>query len=301
MGSVRPERLQLKRRPNAKPVPPVQLSDEEKRAKAAAFAREIGQRFGNPGGLSDRPPDHLRGVTQKEEEGAQHVTGASGPDHRQREGVGAGAEGPETGQKIASSSAAARAPEAPPGRLVDPHRPNPDVPVSPTPPARTKPNKRENEFMMNLIVLRNTLRVNAPACRERARAAGKWIWRDIRLLLTLVDRIQGAMLETMPESRNEYYGNYAKWGHYELRIDGPVRNARQLLVTDMHLAAICEAAMENACIMCMKEGQEIGRCALREALLEVAPPTRIATNEKWRECEYRDAAGRLVLGEEVTV
>ena len=155
--------------------------------------------------------------------------------------------------------------------------------------------------MMNLIVLRNTLRVNAPACRERARAAGKWIWRDIRLLLTLVDRIQGAMLETMPESRNEYYGNYAKWGHYELRIDGPVRNARQLLVTDMHLAAICEAAMENACIMCMKEGQEIGRCALREALLEVAPPTEIRTNEKWRECEYRDAAGRLVLGEEVTV
>ena len=180
MGSVRPERLPPKRRPNAKPVPPVLLSEEEKRAKAAAIASEIAKKYG-PGPT----------VTRKTDGAPEQVTGASGPDLRQREGVGAGAEGPETGQKIASSSAAARAPQA---RAAAPER--------------TKPNKRENEFMMNLIVLRNTLRVNAPACRERARAAGKWIWRDIRLLLTLVDRIQGAMLETMPESRNEYYGNY---------------------------------------------------------------------------------------------
>lgn len=43
--------------------------------------------------------------------------------------------------------------------------------------------------MLNLMILRNTLRTNAPSCRERARLAGKWVWRDIRLMLTLVNRV----------------------------------------------------------------------------------------------------------------
>ncbi len=156
--------------------------------------------------------------------------------------------------------------------------------------------------MLNLMILRNTLRTNAPSCRDRARRAGKWIWRDIRLLLTLVDRIQGAMLTTMPESRDEYYGAYAKHGHYELHIDGPVKTARHLLVTDKHLGAICEAAMKSECILCMREGGEINRCELREALLEAAPPTNLDESDGlFRKCEYRDAAGALVQGNDVTI
>ena len=167
---------------------------------------------------------------------------------------------------------------------------------------RTKPNRRENEFMLNLMVLRNTLRVNAPACRERARLAGKWVWRDIRLMLTLVDRIQNRMLKTMPESRDEYYAAYALHGHYELHIDGPVRTARHLLVTDKHLGSICEAAMKSECILCMREGSEIGQCPLREALLEAAAPTEIREDGGlWRKCEYREAAGKLVLGKDVSI
>ena len=154
--------------------------------------------------------------------------------------------------------------------------------------------------MMNLMVLRNTLRTNAPACRERARLAGKWIWRDIRLLLTLVDRIQNAMLTTMPARRDEYYSNYARHGHYELRIDGPVRAGRQLMVTDLHLAAITEAAMKSECILCMREGSEIGKCELREALLEAAPQTKV--EDGWiRRCEYRKAAGDLIEGKDATI
>lgn len=191
------------------------------------------------------------------------------------------------GEKNREKSAAARAPEAPPG-----------IPES----KRTKPNRRENEFMMNLMILRNTLRTNAPSCRERARLAGKWIWRDIRLMLTLVDRIQTAMMRTMPEGRDDYYTAYAMHGHYELHMDGPVRTPRQVLISDRNLAAMAEAAMESECILCMREGNEIDRCMLREALLEVAAPTEVQADDgRIRKCEYRDAAGALVHGTEVTV
>ena len=154
--------------------------------------------------------------------------------------------------------------------------------------------------MLNLMVLRNTLHANAPSCRERARLAGRWVWRDIRLLTRLVDKVQDAMLRTMPASRDEYYSAYAMHGHYELHIDGPVRTSRHLLVTDRHLAAMAEAAMKSECILCMREGSEIGQCELREALLEAAAPTDLQDGH-WRKCEYRDAAGALVQGKDVTV
>ena len=194
--------------------------------------------------------------------------------------AGAGAEG----KKIASNPAATRAPEAPKAA-----------------PARTKPNKRENEFMMNLMVLRNTLRTNAPACRERAERAGPGIWDDIQAMLEAVDRIQNGMLATMPESRDDYYTAYARHGHYELHIDGPIQRGRHLLVTDRHLASICEAAMKSECILCMREGDEITRCPLREALTEAAPPTEIQEDGRWTRCEYRDAAGQLIQGKDVKV
>ena len=242
------------------------LEESAKRRAALAMQEEI-----------------LRKVTRGPADCSGSVTGALERDQTAAGGRAGRAEAPRKGQKIAGSSAAARAPEA-------------------AAPAKTKPNRRENEFMLNLMILRNTLRTNAPACRDRARLAGKWIWRDIRLMQTLVDRIQNAMLRTMPESRDEYYSAYAKHGHYELHIDGPVRTARHLLVTDKHLAAMAEAAMKSECILCMREGSEIGRCELREALLEAAAPTAIEDgNSLFRKCEYREAAGQLVQGKDVTV
>ncbi len=123
------------------------------------------------------------------------------------------AERAENGQKIANTSAAARAPQAA-ARDADIRKAGPAGGLPSAEPKKTKPNRRENEFMLNLMVLRNTLRVNAPACRERARTAGKWVWRDMRLMLALVDKVQKAMLRTMPESRDDYYAAYAQHGHY---------------------------------------------------------------------------------------
>ena len=203
---------------------------------------------------------------------------------------------PGSGQKIASTSAGARAPEA--RAAARAKEPDPEIPEQ----LKTKPNRKENEFMMNLMILRNTMKRNAPACRERARLAGKWVWRDIRLLTVLVERIQEKLLRTMPESRDDYYRAYAQHGHYELHMDGPVRTPRHILMTDKHAAALAEAAMKSECILCMREGNEIGRCELREALLESAVPTAIEDGDSlFRKCEYRDAAGALVQGKDVTI
>ena len=252
-----------------------QLSEDEKRRKAMEIHAQI-----------------MGKVTHGSGQAGAGVIPAPGTLPSAAKGVRAGAEAPPEGQKIAGSSAAARAPEAAACAT------DPEIPES----RKTKPNRRENEFMMNLMILRNTMKRNAPACRERARLAGKWVWRDMRLLTVLVERIQEKLLRTMPESRDDYYRAYAQHGHYELHMDGPVRTARHILMTDKHAAALAEAAMKSECILCMREGGEIGRCELREALLESAVPTAIEDGDSlFRKCEYRDAAGALVQGKDVTI
>ena len=264
-----------KRRPEANGPPASTLTEEEKRRKALEIQAQI-----------------LGNVTQRNGQAGAGVIPAPGTLPTAAKGVRAGAEAPPKGQKIASSSAAARAPEA------AARAPDPEIPEQ----LKTKPNRKENEFMMNLMILRNTMKRNAPACRERARLAGKWVWRDIRLMTILVERIQEKLLRTMPQSRDDYYRAYAQHGHYELHMDGPVRTPRHILMTDKHAAALAEAAMKSECILCMREGNEIGRCELREALLESAVPTAIEDGDSlFRKCEYRDAAGALVQGKDVTI
>lgn len=253
------------------------------------------------------------GVTRTEKKGPDDVTGTPGPRPSAAEGRGGRGGKPDPGKKIAGLPAAARAPEAAPrgtgesaagGPVSGPNdadalkRNHPAA--EPAEIDRTKPDRRENELMMNLMVLRNTLVRNAPAARERAKRAGKWVWRDLRLMLRLVIKTQEALLQTMPESRRDYYTAYAMNGHYELRMDGPVRTPRHVLITDVHLGSITEAAMGSECVMCLREGSEIGKCPLREALLEVAPPTELQEGH-WRKCEYRGAAGDLIQGRDVEI
>lgn len=232
----------------------------------------------------------LAPVTRERAGAGDGVTGAGGPLFPAASGSAGRTGTPGRGEKIAKKPAAPRAPEA--------AAEEPEIPEA----MRTKPNRAENEFMMNLMILRNTLKRNAPSCRERARLAGKWVWRDIRLMTVLVQRIQERLLRTMPASRDDYYRAYALHGHYELHMDGPVRSARHILMTDRHAAALAEAAMKSECILCMREGAEIGQCPLREALLESAVPTNIGDGDsRFRTCEYREAAGALVSGKDVTI
>ena len=167
-------------------------------------------------------------------------------------------------------------------------------------PERSRPNRKENELMLNLMILRNALVCYGPAARERAQRAGPTVWRDLRLMTRLVETVQAALLKTMPARRDEYYQTYAQHGHYELQMNGPIRSKRLVLISDKYLGAVCEAAMESECLQCFREGNEIGGCLLRQAMLEVAPPREVQDG-KWQRCEYRDAAGSLIKSEEITI
>ncbi len=182
-------------------------------------------------------------------------------------------------------------------RKPDPQlEPEPEKPKAPAI-VKTKPNKLENNFMLDLMILKNSLAVRSVAVRDRLKKVNKYGWRDLRLLFSLVNRIQQQLMDTMPDSRYEYYSATARNGRYHLDIEGPLRQGKMVLITDVHLAQLCETVMEEHCIMCLRTGDEVEKCPVRQALLEVAPPTEILDYR----CEYSKVAGQLINEEEVNI
>lgn len=165
---------------------------------------------------------------------------------------------------------------------------------------RTKPNKWENGLYIDLMILRNSIRTKGIHVKERLKKANPYGWRDMRLLEVLVDRLLDTLNATMPDSRLEYYTMLAQHGKYHLHMDGPIKQGRIVLITDKNLGAILEAAMENECLMCVRDGRECEKCLIRTALLEVGPAMDINPENEGIGCEYRHLAGMLARGEEIT-
>lgn len=167
-------------------------------------------------------------------------------------------------------------------------------------PERTPPNKYENHFMIDLMVLRNALKTRGEKSKARLKRVNKHAERDLGLLFSLVDRLQQQMVSTMPENRDEYYSVMARNGRYHLDIDGPIRQGHTVIITDKNLAYLLDAVIEQECLMCLRDGSEIKKCPLRTVLLEVAPAMDIQADPVAR-CEYREVHHHLINGEDVTI
>ena len=162
------------------------------------------------------------------------------------------------------------------------------------------PNARENEMMIDLLMVRNTLIRNSEAVRDRLRVFPH-SWRDVRLLLYLVNKLQAELLATMPDKRVSYYALLCQHGKKIIDIPGPMPRGRHVVMAVDDLAALTEAAMLGECAICFREGKEVKRCPIRAALLEAAPPSTINPDTWHAGCEYRNAASDLVQGRETTI
>lgn len=162
---------------------------------------------------------------------------------------------------------------------------------------KTNPNRAENRFQTNLMVLMHTLLSDRDAYVKRVTAYGdgRWARRDTGLLISLVDRLQQTLLKTMPEKRIDFYRRMTREAQIVISWPGPAKTSREILIDAEDLGAIAEAAMTGVCAMCLKEGRDVKRCRLREALMVIAPPAKVSGFT----CEYRDPALALDLGEEI--
>lgn len=163
---------------------------------------------------------------------------------------------------------------------------------------KTQPNRYENRYMLNMMVVLHTIRSDREVIEKRLRPWYPEIRRDLGLLLHLVCKIQEELMTTFPDKRNAYYQKMAQCGEMMIDIPGAVPKGRHVMMDVEDAAAMAEAAMRGECVLCMRDGREIRRCRLREALLGIAPPAEVSRAG----CEYRKPASELIQGaEEVTI
>lgn len=155
-------------------------------------------------------------------------------------------------------------------------------------------NKRENQFYVDLILLRNALMNNADAVKDRLKAY-PGAWRDLKLLEKIAEKIQNDLSLTIPPEKLMRYKKLVEHGRYYLDFQGPIPHKTYKLMDTHDLSYLAEEAIKGRCGICLAEGRDIKRCALREALLTVAPPSVISQVG----CEYRHVAGDLEANREV--
>lgn len=176
----------------------------------------------------------------------------------------------------------------------------PREPADPSvPPAM--PGRAEHQFLTDTMILRNSLAHYGEAVRDRLRTYGyRWGWRDVRLMMSLLNRIQDRLLATMPAKRQAYYDRLATAGIYRVEMAGP-SDKRYVWADAEDLAALTEAAMMTECAMCVREGRELRECRLRGALLALAPPKEAEPDGPFATCGYRSVASSLIAGNETHI
>ena len=155
-------------------------------------------------------------------------------------------------------------------------------------------NRREHAFYVDLILLRNTMMNNMDAVKDRLKDT-PGAWRDLKLMEKIAEKIQNILSLSIPPEKLLRYKKLVEHGRYYLDFQGPVPRKDYRLVDTRELTYLAEEAIKGKCALCMAEGREVKRCALREALLTIAIPSEI----KQFGCEYRHAAAQLLEGKEV--
>lgn len=112
-------------------------------------------------------------------------------------------------------------------------------------------------------------------------------WRQYRLIQSALSSMIAALYDTMPYKQIKRIEDMMGYGEVKIDIAPVAKHALgYLTVHEKDLAVIATAAMQNECLMCIKDGDEIKKCALRKALWEIAPPDDLVKYG----CPYRENA-----------
>ena len=119
---------------------------------------------------------------------------------------------------------------------------------------KSQPNRYENRYMLNMMVVLHTLVSDREVIERRLRPWYPEIRRDLGLLIYLTKKIQEELMTTFPDKRNAYYQRMAEVGEMVIDMPGAVPRGRHVLMDVTDAAAMAEAAMRGECAMCMRDG-----------------------------------------------
>lgn len=119
-------------------------------------------------------------------------------------------------------------------------------------------------------------------------------WRNYRLAMTCMEKAIDAVYASVDDETRNHMRRLADSSEVIIRPTARAADNNLQTVADEHVKTLVNTSMEAECAMCLKEGTDVRKCALRKALMFTAPPSRIP--EKGA-CPYKEIALCHNLGE----
>ncbi len=144
----------------------------------------------------------------------------------------------------------------------------------------------EKQAVAMLYALHSTLHKQDAVLERCLKGAGKYAWRDWRLMHKLADKTCKTIVESMDDKDCLWLDRLLREAKVGLEIKGPLQKPDYAVVDAKDLATICKLAARQECTLCLRTGKEISACSLRASLLYVATPPD--GENPFGLCEYTD-------------
>ena len=129
---------------------------------------------------------------------------------------------------------------------------------------------------------------------ERLRGIPNGI-EDYDNIISTLDKLLGAILDTMPEKTVQHMEMICKCGQVIIRPKPMIKMPDDVhIVNKDDLKVLINMVVEHECAMCLRNEKEQRRCKLRRAMHHIAPTEAIHKDDK---CSYLDVATGNPLGE----
>lgn len=100
-------------------------------------------------------------------------------------------------------------------------------------------------------------------------------WRDYKLVRATLRRLLTEVYDTLPLKSLRHMENICENGEMLVRLKYAARQPGQYLVNEDTLLCLIDCAFQAECSLCVRTGDEIGRCRIFRDLMELMPPDEL--------------------------
>ena len=145
-------------------------------------------------------------------------------------------------------------------------------------------NRREKHGLEMMMACASEMHKNAPALKERLTMIDRRGYAYYRMALGLMDKALGLVYDTTPVRQLKQMYAICKSGAVQLTTSPALTPANYTAVKNSDLNKLCGAAVNERCLLCVKDGTEARNCELRKTLMTLWPPNELP---KFGDCPYQ--------------
>lgn len=111
--------------------------------------------------------------------------------------------------------------------------------------------------------------------KKRAQMGPRWLWRDLRMLAVVWQRVLHGLCQTMPEDKLKTLHSELDHIQIEVYVKNPVTGGKRhdgnLYVPEDAMCRLIDKAMSMECFGCTKCGADVKKCPLRKDINALYP------------------------------